>query len=40
MCVGIEAGEETKLLTILTSAANENDLCDLLDFVVEYLDFE
>ncbi len=40
MCVGIEAGEETKLLTILTSAASENDLCDLLDFVVEYLDFE
>lgn len=40
MCLAVDAGEESRLLTILTSAANENDLSDLLDFLVEYVDFE
>lgn len=40
LCIGVEKGEETKLLTILTSASDEEELDSLLAFIEEYISIQ
>lgn len=40
LCVGVEKEAETKLLTVLTSASDEEELENLISFVEEYISFE
>ena len=40
LCIGAEKANETKLLTVLTSASDNEELENLLAFVEEYISFE
>ena len=39
LCIGVEKENETKLLTVLVSASDEEELESLTAFVEEYIDF-
>lgn len=39
LCIGVEKENETKLLTVLISASDEEELESLTAFVEEYIDF-
>lgn len=40
LCIGVEKANETKLLTVLTSASDNEELENLMAFVEEYISFE
>ena len=40
ICAGVEKGAENKLLTVLISASNEEELESLIAFTEEYISFE
>ena len=40
ICAGIEKGAENKLLTVMISASNEEELESLIAFTEEYISFE
>ena len=40
ICIGAEKAGETKLLTVLTSASDNEELENLIAFVEEYISFE